>query len=105
MSSPGPIRGSCGHAMASFDGHAFCAHCREKGKGEEPCVANKETTDCKLCNALTPEQRTQLATPSYKLKKEKREAKRTDSNTPTDDTLVDPATVAVIGVVGDSSAS
>ena len=40
-------------------------------------MTNKETTDCKLCNALTPEQRAQLATPSYKIKKEKREAKRT----------------------------
>ena len=105
MSSPGQRRGSCGHAMASFDGHAFCARCCDKGKGEELCVTNKETTDCKLCNALTPEQRAQLATPSYKIKKEKREAKRTDSNPPADDTLVDPATVAVIGVVGDSSAS
>ena len=59
----------------------------------------------KFCNALTPEQCIQLATPSYKLKKEKREAKRIDSN-PTDDTsLVDPATVSVIGVVGDSSSA
>ena len=32
MSSQGQKRGNCGHAMASFDGHAFCAH-REKGKG------------------------------------------------------------------------
>ena len=105
MSSSGQKRGSCGHAMASFDGHAYCARCRDKGKGEEPCISNKETSDCKFCNALTPEQRTQLATPSYKLKKEKREAKRVDSN-PTDDTsLVDPTTVSVIGVVGDSSSA
>ena len=105
MSSPGQKRGSCGHAMASFDGHAYCARCRDKGKGEEPCISNKETTDCKICNALTPEQHIQLATPSYKLKKEKRQAKRIDSN-PTDDTaLVDPATVSVIGDVGDSSSA
>ena len=105
MSSPGQKRGSCGHAMASFDGHAYCARCRDKGKGEEPCISNKETTDCKFCNALTPEQRTQVATPSYKLKKEKREAKRVNSN-PTDDTsLVDPTTVSVIGVVGNSSSA
>ena len=25
MSSPGQKRGNCGHAMASFDGHSFCA--------------------------------------------------------------------------------
>ena len=43
-----------------FDGHSYYARCRDKGKGEEP---NKETTDCKFCNALTPEQRTQLVTP------------------------------------------
>ena len=61
-------------------------------------------SDCKFCNSLTPEQRAQLATPSYKLKKEKREAKHLDSTTPTDDSsLVDPASVSVIGVVGDST--
>ena len=100
MSSPGQKRGSCGHAMAIFDGHAYCARCREKGKGEEPCIANKETLDCTICNSLTPEQRTQLATPSYKIKKEKREAKRLDEVA-----LVDPDTVSVIGVVGESSSA
>ena len=44
--------------------------------------------------------------PSYKLKKEKWEAKRTDSSNPTDDSsLVDPSSVSVIGVVGDSSST
>ena len=42
MSSPGQRRGSCGHAMTSFNGHAFCARGRDKGKGEEPCVTNKD---------------------------------------------------------------
>ena len=105
MSSLGQRRGSCGHAMANFDGHSFCARCRDKGKGEEPCVANKDTTDCKFCNSLTPEQLSQLATPSYKIKKEKREAKRSESANPTDDTLVDPSSVEVIGVVGDAQSS
>ena len=106
MSSPGQRRGSCGHAMASFDRHVFCARCRDKGKGEEPCVADKDTSDCSLCNSLTPEQRIQLATPSYKIKKEKREAKRAESSNPTtEDTLVDPSSVEVIGVVGDSQSS
>ena len=104
MSSPGQKRGSCGHAMASFDGHSFCARCRDKGKGEEPCISNKETTDCKFCNSLTPEQRMQLATPSYKIKKEKREAKRADSNPADDSSLVDPATVSVRAVGASSSA-
>ena len=106
MASPGQKRGSCGHAMAGFDGHAFCARCREKGKGEEPCIANKETTDCKFCNLFTPEQRAQISTPSYKIKKEKREAKRLDNPTPTEEiALVDPASVSVIGAVGESVAS
>ena len=102
MSSPGQKRGSCGHAMAIFDGHAFCARCREKGKGEEPCISNKDTADCTLCNAFTPEQRAQISTPSYKIKKEKREAKRLDSTQPTDE-LVDPSSVSVIGVVSGPS--
>ena len=103
MSSPGQKRGSCGHAMAIFDGHAFCARCREKGKGEEPCIANKDTADCTLCNSFTPEQRAQISTPSYKIKKEKREAKRVDNTQPTDE-LVDPSSVSVIGVVSGPSA-
>ena len=103
MSSPGQKGGNCGHAMASFDGHAFCAHCREKGKGEEPCVSNKDTSDCKFCIMFTPEQHAQISTPSYK-QKEKGEAKRLDNTTPTEDrSLVDPASVSVIGVVGESS--
>ena len=69
MSSPGQKRGSCGHAMASFDGHLYCARCRDKGKGKDTCVESKDSSDCVHCNALTPEQRAQLATPSYKLKK------------------------------------
>ena len=90
--------------MASFDGHSFCARCREKGKGQEPCIANKETSDCKFCNLFTPEQRAQISTPSYKLKKEKREAKRLDNPTPTEEvSLVDPTTVSVIGVVDNAS--
>ena len=88
--------------MASFDGHSFCARCRDKGKGEEPCISNKETVDCKFCNSVHPEQHMQLATPSYKIKKEKREAKRADSNPADDSSLVDPATVSIIGAVGDS---
>ena len=104
MSSPGQKRGSCRHAMAIFDGHAFCARCQDKGKGTKLCIENKDLSDCKFCNAFTPEQRVQITTPSYNLKKEKREAKRLDNTTPTEDSsLVDPASVAVIGVVGETS--
>ena len=106
MSSPGQKRGNCGHAMASFDGHSFCARCREKGKGKDTCVESP-TTECKFCILLTPEQKAQLATPSYKLKKEKCDARKADiSSTPskdnTDGTLVDPSTVSVIGIVSDT---
>ena len=105
MSSPGQKKGSCGHAMAGFDGHSFCARCREKGKGEEPCITNKDTTECKFCNLFSPEQWAQLATPSYKLKKEKRDAKRVDNPTPMDIVLVDPASISVIGAVGGAASS
>ena len=100
MSSPGQCRGKCGHVMANFDTHSHCARCWDKGKGKEPCVSDPQTSDCQICNSLTSDQHQQLATPSYKLKKEKREAKLTDS-TPSQDSeqLVDPSSVSVIGVV------
>ena len=86
--------------------HAFCARCREKGKGTDDCVKNSQTSDCKICNAFSEEQRLQLATPSYRIKKEKREAKKLEA-TPTKDSedLVDPASVSVIGPVEKSSTS
>ena len=106
MSSPGQKRGSCGHAIASFDGHSYCACCHDKGKGEEPCISNKDTSDCKFCNALTPEQRVQLAMLSYKLKKEKWEAKHTDSSNPTgDSSLVAPPLCQLLGDSSSTQAS
>ena len=107
MSSPGQKRGSCGHAMAIFDQHSYCACCHEKNKGKDPCVESKDTTSCKFCSAFTPEQLAQISTPSYKLKKEKREARKSVSATPTKDSteLVDPASVSVIGVVGQEGSS
>ena len=62
--------------MASFDSHSICTRCRDKGKGNDPCLEKPDTTDCKSCNCLSEEQRRQLATPSYQIKKEKREAKK-----------------------------
>ena len=102
MSSPGQKRWGCRHVMASFDSYSFCAWCRDKGKGKDPCIEKPDTTDCKFCNSLTEDQHLQLATPSYKLKKEKREAKKMEaSSSPSKDStsLVDPATVSVIGAV------
>ena len=102
MSSLGQRRGACGHAMAIFDQHSYCARCREKNKGKDPCVEGKDTTSCKFCSAFTLEQLAQISTPSYKIKKEKREARKSVTATPTKDSseLVDPASVSVIGVVG-----
>ena len=60
-------------------------------------------SECKFCVVLTPEQRTQLSTPSYRLQKEKREAKQLESTPSKDSTLVDPSSVAVIGPVSDTA--
>ena len=81
MSSLGQRRGACGHTMAIFDQYSYC----EKNKGKDPCVENKDTTSCKFCLAFTPEQLAQISTPSYKLKKEKREARKSVTATPTKD--------------------
>ena len=97
---PKPKHGSCGHIMASFDSHCFCARCREKGKGSDPCISH---LDCNVCNSLTEEQRIQLSTPSYRLKKEKRDSKKV-SDTPKQDSsssLIDPSVVMVVGAVDD----
>ena len=67
--------------MASFDTHIRCARCCEKGSGSDPCVQGKD--DYAACLLLTPEQRKQLAMPTYKLRKEK----------------IDPSQVSVVGPV------
>ena len=92
--------------MAGFDHHSVCARCRDK-KGSDPCIKTPPAP-CVHCDALTPEQKDQLATPSYKLKKEKKEAKsstllkESDTLSPT---LVDPALVSVVGVMDGQSTS
>ena len=78
MASLGQKWGGCGHLMAGFDTHSCCARCPDKGKGPDPYVEKPENSDCKLCNILTSDQRFQLSSPSYKLKKETCEAKKTD---------------------------
>ena len=84
MSSPGQRKGACGHIMANFDKHSRCARCRDKGQVEDPCV---KLLQCEFCELLTPEQVLQLATPTYKLRKEKQKGK---------DVPIDPASVTVI---------
>ena len=51
--------------MAGFDHHSVCARCRDKKKGSDPCTKTPPE-DCQHCDALTPDQRTQIATPSQK---------------------------------------
>ena len=110
MSSPSQQRGSCGQMMAGYDSHTVCARCRDKKKGKDPCV-EKEGVDCLHCNALTPEQLVHLSTPSYQIKKEKREsksstpAKKSSTGSTLSPTLVDPSSVTVMGVVDGQSTS
>ena len=110
MSSPSQRRGSCGHMMAGYDSHTFCARCRDKKNGKDPCV-EKEGADCLHCNALTPEQLVHLSTPSYQIKKETREsksstpAKKSSTDSTLSPTLVDPSLVTVMGVVDGQSTS
>ena len=87
MASPGQRKGVCGHIMASFDTHFRCTRCRDKGLGEDPCVSK---LPCEYCDLLTPGQVIQLATPTYKLQKEKAKSK---------ETLIDPASVTVVAQV------
>ena len=87
MASPGQMKAACGHIIASFDTHSRCARCRDKGMGEDPCVAK---LPCEYCDLLTPEQVILLATPTYKLRKEKAKSK---------ETLIDPASVTVVAQV------
>ena len=58
--------------MVAFDNHNYCASCHDKGKGSNPCLLKQ---DCGFCIAMTSDQQAQLATPSYKLKKDKRDLK------------------------------
>ena len=92
MSSPGQKKGTCGHVMAVFDGHLKCARCRDEGVKDDPCVLKR---DCPICKAFTPEQVLQLATPTYRERKNK-EKKVSASPSPT---LVDPSQVSVLGRV------
>ena len=97
MLSPGQQRGTCGHVMAVFDNHRKCAHCRDKGVHDDPCVKKQE---CKICQAFTPVPLKQLSTPTYQSRKE-REFKKSSSDSPDSatPTLVDPADVSVLGRV------
>ena len=86
--------------MAGFDLHSVCVRCRDKKKGSDPCIETPPAA-CSHCDALSSEQKAQLSTPSYKLKKERKEAK---SSTPAK-AVVDPALVSVVGVLDGQTTS
>ena len=96
MSSPGQKRGTCGYVMALFDTHKKCARCREKGVGDDPCV---KKLDCQICKAFTPAQVEQLATPTYKSRKERGEQKKSEVSSDATPTFVDPSDVTLLGQV------
>ena len=87
MASHGQRKGTCGHIMASFDQHSRCVHCRDKGHGDDACV---KKLPCEFCDLLSPEQVLQLSTPTYKLRKEKKQER---------ESLIDPSAVTVLSSV------
>ena len=91
MASPGDKkgqrRGLCGHIMASFDLHKRCARCRGKGNGDGDCV---EKRPCVICDGFTETQKEMLATPTYKIHKDKKSG-----------VLISPDQVTVIASVED----
>ena len=66
------------------------------GVGDDPCVLKK---DCSICIALTPEQIQQLATPTYRTRKEKEQKTVSSSLVSATPTRVDPSQVSVLGRV------
>ena len=90
VASPGQKSGACGHLMAG----SHCAHFHDKEQRFDLCLMRQEYI---LCNALTTDQKTQLATPPYKLKKEKKADKKDSSNDSS--TLIDPDQVSVLRAV------
>ena len=73
--------------MASFDQHSRCAHCRDKGHGNDTCL---KKLPGEFCDLLTPEQVLELPTPTYKLRKERKQEC---------ESLVDPSSVTVLSSV------
>ena len=96
MSSPGLKRGTCGHILALFDSHKKCARCQDGGLGDDPCV---KKLDCQICKVFMPAQVQQLATLSYKSRKERGEQKKSELSSDATPTLVDPSEVTLVGRV------
>ena len=73
MASPsdkkGQRKGSCGHIMAAFDSHEKCARYRDKRIGEDNCILDRP---CPICDGFSDAQKELLATPSYRIRKDKK---------------------------------
>ena len=55
--------------MATFDKHSKCARFWDKGLGSDPCVLKP------VLYILTNDQKSQLATPTYKARKEMKDCR------------------------------
>ena len=77
--------------MASFDPHDWCARCREKVIGSDPCVHGEEP--CKFSVVLIPEQIHKLSILKYKIRKEKKAEACKDTE------RIDPQDISVIKAV------
>ena len=60
--------------------------------------------DCQICKAFTPAQ-VQLATPTYKSRKERGEQKKSEVSSDATPILVDPSEVTLLGQKGRGKAS
>ena len=70
--------------------HFKCASCREKSIGQDPCVEKKQ---CHICDNFSEDQKKQLATTTYRARKELQNKVSSPSQ------IVDPADVTVLGQV------
>ena len=86
MASHRQKRGLCGHIMTLFDAHFKCACCSETGIGQDPCIEKKQ---CQICDNFSEDQKKQLATPTYRARKE---LQKTSSPSQ----AVDPADVTIL---------
>ena len=76
--------------MASFDLHDKCARCRDKLIGEDDCVLDNPSS---ICDSFSDSQKDALATPVYRIRKDKKAG-----------TLVSPKDVTLLATVDDEPA-
>ena len=70
-----------GHSMYQWDPHAWCAACRNKEQGTDPCTLDK---DCNLCAEMTEEQQNTIATKRQCPDRQSSSRERTQSVSPPD---------------------